>query len=46
MDVFWHDTMIVIPWYLVAVAGCLLLAVLGAVVVLVGALLRRTHPRP
>lgn len=46
MDVFWHDTMIVIPWYLVAVAGTLVLAVLAAAVVLVGALLRRARPRP
>ena len=46
MDIFWHDTMIVVPWYLVAVAGTLALAVLAAAVVFVGALLRRTRPRP
>ena len=46
MDVFWHDTMVVIPWYLVAAAGSLVLAVLAAVVVLVGAQLRRTRHRP
>ncbi len=46
MDVFRRDTMYVIPWYLVMVAGSLALAVLAAVVVLVGALLRRTRSRP
>ncbi len=46
MDVFWHDTMIVIPWYLVVVAGSLVLGGLIAGVVLVGGLLGRPRPRP
>ena len=35
MDVVWRDTMVMIPWYLVAVAGCLVLGVRVAMVVLV-----------
>lgn len=46
MDVFWHDTMIVIPWYLVVVVGCLALGVLVAGVVLVGGLLGLSRHRP
>lgn len=45
MDFFWRGTMVVIPWYLVVVAGCLVLGVLVAVVVLMGKLLGWTRPR-
>jgi hypothetical protein len=33
MDFFWRDTMVVIPWYIVVIVGCLVLGVLVAVVV-------------
>ena len=45
MDFFWRDTMIVIPWYLVIVAGGLVLGVLVAVVALLGSLFGWTRPR-
>lgn len=45
MDFFWHDTMVVIPWYLVVIAGSLVLGVIVAVVALVGKLLGWTRPQ-
>lgn len=45
MDLYWGHTMIVLPWYVVAIGACLAVAVLVALVVLVVALLGRGRPR-
>lgn len=44
MDIFWHDTMIVIPTYLIVVVSILLLGMFGAVVVLLTKWLARARP--
>lgn len=46
MDIFWGHTMYVIPWYLVLVAGCLVLGVLVALGILFAGLLGQTRRRP
>lgn len=45
MDFFWHDTMYVIPWYLVVVASGLVLGVLVAAILLFSGLLGRARHR-
>lgn len=45
MDFYWGDTMFVVPWYMVVVAGSLALGVLVAVVALVTGLLGRGRTR-
>lgn len=44
MDIFWHDTMIVIPTYLIVVVSILLLGMFGTVVVLLTKWLARARP--
>ena len=45
MDIFWGDTMYVIPWYHVLVAGCLVLGVLVAGGILFAGLLGKGRRR-
>lgn len=45
MDLYWRDTMFVIPWYLIVIVGGLVLGVLALVVFVVGGLLGRNRHR-
>ena len=45
MDLFWGHTMIVLGWPHLVIAGCLLLAIVVALAMLLGAMLRKTRPR-
>lgn len=45
MDLFWGHTMIVLGWPHLVIAGCLVLAVIVALVLAVAALLRKPRLR-
>ena len=45
MDLFWGHTMIALGWPHLVIAGCLILAIVVALALLLGAMLRKTRPR-
>jgi hypothetical protein len=45
VDIYWRDTMYMVPWYLLVAAGSLALRVLVAAVVFFGWLSDRAQPK-